>query len=77
MVSDFVLSTLSSLGRFSTERELRLHGTLRNCFRHAELIWNEDAIAAADTMGTAPNPFPPTNDRTIPKQFVSVMQQDR
>ena len=42
MGPEFILNTLLSLGRFSTERELLLHNTLRDCFRHAKLIGDDE-----------------------------------
>ena len=42
MAPEFILSTLLSLGRFSTERELLLHDKLSKCFRHAKLIGMEE-----------------------------------
>ena len=42
MGPEFVLCTLLSLGRFSTERELLLQNTLRDCFRHAKLVGDKN-----------------------------------
>ena len=42
MVTEFILDTLLSLGRFSTERELLLNDTLRGCFRNANFFGEED-----------------------------------
>ena len=42
MGPEFILNTLLSLCRFSTERELLLNETLRGCFRNSKLIGEED-----------------------------------
>ena len=42
MGSEFILNTLLSLGKFSTEHELLLNDTLRGCFRNAKFIEKED-----------------------------------
>ena len=42
MGPEFILNTLLSLGRFSTERKLILNYSLRGCFRNAKLIREED-----------------------------------
>ena len=42
MRPEFILNTLLSLERFSTERKLLLNNTLRGCFCNAKLISEED-----------------------------------
>ena len=42
LMPEFILNTLLSLDRFSTDRKLLLNETLRGCFRNAKLIGEED-----------------------------------
>ena len=42
MGPEFILITLLSLGRFSTERIILLNDTLRGCFCNAKFIGEED-----------------------------------
>ena len=42
METEFIINTLLSLGKISTERELLLNFTLRGCFHNAKLIREED-----------------------------------
>ena len=37
-----------SMGRFSTDIELKLHGTIRYCFRHVKLIVPDDDITSLE-----------------------------
>ena len=41
MDPEFILNTLLSLGRFSTERELILNDTLKGCFCNAKFVGEE------------------------------------
>ena len=50
MSVQFLHNILLSMGRFSTEIKLELHDTIRDFFRHANLIGPDDDITSLKTF---------------------------